>query len=107
MPNFYLKRFLSLVLSMLGVACCALAATLPPVVGEAVMVIGVANISPAEGVGRPIARGDAVREGDRIETDAGGHGAANPAGPEQPCSAALCADSAVAAAGEWQRDAYQ
>ena len=73
MPNFYLKRFLSLVLSMLGVACCALAATLPPVVGEAVMVIGVANISPAEGVGRPIARGDAVREGDRIETDAGGH----------------------------------
>ncbi|MBU3740560.1 MAG: hypothetical protein FGM55_16620, partial [Rhodoferax sp.] len=45
----------------------------PAVVGEASLVIGVARLLAADGSVRPVVRGDAVREGDRIETEAGGH----------------------------------
>ena len=51
----------------------AAAVAVPAVVGEASLVIGVAHVAAADGVVRPVARGTLVREGDRIETDAGGH----------------------------------
>lgn len=42
-------------------------------VGDATLVIGVVRIASSDGVMRPLERGDAIREGDRIETEAGGH----------------------------------
>lgn len=43
------------------------------VVGEATLVIGMATIASVDGASRPVERGVAVRVGDRIETQAGGH----------------------------------
>ena len=43
------------------------------VVGEATLVIGVANVVSADGKVRVVDRGTAIRVGDRIETAAGGH----------------------------------
>ncbi len=43
------------------------------IVGEATMVIGAATAIDAAGVSRTIERGAAIRVGDRIETQAGGH----------------------------------
>lgn len=45
----------------------------PAVVGEAAMVVGVARLTNPEGETRALGRGSAIREGDRIETGAGGH----------------------------------
>lgn len=58
-----------------GVASAAsvAAAESRPVVAEATLVIGSARIVPAEGPQRAVEKGAAVRVGDRIETDAGGH----------------------------------
>lgn len=43
------------------------------IVGEATMVIGAARLWDESGATRPVSRGAAVRVGDRIETEAGGH----------------------------------
>ena len=48
-------------------------ASSPAVVAEATMVIGEAQITAADGQARPLTRGAAVREGERIQTGAGGH----------------------------------
>ena len=49
------------------------AADAPVIVGEATMVIGVAKLYSADGRVSDIERGTAVRVGDRVETEAGGH----------------------------------
>jgi hypothetical protein len=56
-----------------GHAVLALAQGGPAVVGEATMVIGQASLVGADGATRPVARGESIRAGDRIETQAGGH----------------------------------
>ena len=45
----------------------------PAIVGEATMVIGLAKLFGSDGVSREVDRGTAVRVGDRIQTQAGGH----------------------------------
>ena len=61
------------------VACSLLAAQNmawaqePAIVGEATMVIGLAKLLGADGSSRAVDRGTAIRVGDRIETQAGGH----------------------------------
>ncbi len=65
-------------LLLVAFAFCALtrsaaAVAVSAVVGEASLVIGVAHVASTGGVVRPVARGTLVREGDRIETDVGGH----------------------------------
>ncbi|OYT92814.1 MAG: hypothetical protein CFE43_07040 [Burkholderiales bacterium PBB3] len=61
------------------VACALLAAQNlvwaqePAIVGEATMVIGLAKLQSADGSSRAVDRGTAIRVGDRIETQAGGH----------------------------------
>ena len=45
----------------------------PAIVGEATMVIGIAKLLAADGSSRSVDRGTAIRVGDRIETQAGGH----------------------------------
>lgn len=65
------KPFITLLLAMLAGSAFALAQ--PAVVGEATMVIGQARLINPEGETKPLGRGAAVREGDRIETGAGGH----------------------------------
>lgn len=62
--------------SLLALACHSALATQPPpppVVGEAMLVIGQARIVSANGTTSPAQAGSAVRVGDRIETQAGGH----------------------------------
>ncbi len=66
-------RLLLAAIALYALARGAAAVALPAVVGEASLVIGVAHVASADGVARPVARGTTVREGDRIETDAGGH----------------------------------
>ncbi len=65
---------------MLSAAAMAFATAAPsgtdepsPVVAEATMVIGIARIAGSDGVMRTVDRGSAVRVGDKIETQAGGH----------------------------------
>jgi hypothetical protein len=65
------KPFITLLLAMLAGSAFAIAQ--PAVVGEATMVIGQARLINPEGETKPLGRGAAVREGDRIETGAGGH----------------------------------
>lgn len=62
-----------LTVSMLLVATAAHARTQPAIVGETTMVIGQAKLFNSQGEARDLARGAQVREGDRIETGAGGH----------------------------------
>lgn len=45
----------------------------PAIVGEATMVIGGARITSGVGDSAPVNRGTAIRVGDRIETESGGH----------------------------------
>jgi hypothetical protein len=47
--------------------------TASAVVGEATLVIGVAKVFAADGSSRAVERGTAIRVGDRVETEAGGH----------------------------------
>jgi hypothetical protein len=54
-----------------GVAQAAVDAR--PVVAEATLVIGTARLAGSDGSSRAVERGAAVRIGDRIETDLGGH----------------------------------
>ncbi len=48
-------------------------ATAPVIVGEATLVIGVAKVVGVDGATRGLERGSAIRVGDRVETEAGGH----------------------------------
>ena len=66
-------RLLLAAFALCAMVCGAAAVAAPAIVGEASLVIGVAHVASADGVARPVARGTLVREGDRIETDAGGH----------------------------------
>lgn len=59
--------------TLYGVAVLAAAQPATAVVGEATMVIGVARLFGADGKARPVERGTAIRVGDRVETEAGGH----------------------------------
>lgn len=70
-PNSIFKPFITMLLAMLAGSAYAIAQ--PVVVGEATMVIGQARLISPEGEVKPLGRGAAVREGDRIETGAGGH----------------------------------
>ena len=45
----------------------------PAIVGEATLVIGVAKVTSTDGMVRVVDRGTAIRVGDRIETEVGGH----------------------------------
>ena len=56
-----------------GFASLAVASAAPAVVGDATLVIGVAHVISGDGSGRLVERGTTVREGDRVETEAGGH----------------------------------
>jgi hypothetical protein len=51
----------------------AAAQTLPVIVGEATMVIGVARVFGVDGSARTVERGTSIKVGDRVETEAGGH----------------------------------
>lgn len=62
----------SCVVFLLG-AQSALSSGMPAIVGEAAMVIGMAHVTTAGGVVSQISRGSAIHEGDRIETESGGH----------------------------------
>lgn len=64
---------LTLLAAGLLVMFSAAARTQPSVVGEATMVVGLARLIQPDGETRVLGRGAAVREGDRIETGAGGH----------------------------------
>ena len=66
-------RLLLAAFALRAMVCGAAAVAAPAIVGEASLVIGVAHVASADGVARPVARSTLVREGDRIETDAGGH----------------------------------
>lgn len=70
-PNSTFKTFISIFLAALAIG--AFASPQPAVVGEATMVIGHARLIGPGGDAKALARGGAVREGDRIETGAGGH----------------------------------
>lgn len=65
----------SLALAFAGLGHAAHAGNQGPgaIVGEATMVIGSAKLVGDDGVARLVSRGIAVRVGDRIETEAGGH----------------------------------
>lgn len=45
----------------------------PAIVGETTMVIGLVKLVSADGTSRSVDRGTAIRVGDRVETQAGGH----------------------------------
>jgi hypothetical protein len=66
-----LRAAIALIFS--GAAGFAVAQTVPAIVGEATMVIGVARIVGADGSSRSLDRGAPIRVGDRVETEAGGH----------------------------------
>ena len=63
--------------AVLAAGACGAVQPMPPadgaIIGEATLVIGAATVRDANGQSRSVARGDAVRVGDRIETRAGGH----------------------------------
>lgn len=65
----------SLALALAGLGHAAHAGNQGPgaIVGEATMVIGSARLVGDDGAARLVSRGAAVRVGDRIETEAGGH----------------------------------
>lgn len=63
----------AVVVAALGPSWAATAQDGPSIVGEATMVIGMARLIAADGTARAVDRGAAIREGDRIETEAGGH----------------------------------
>ena len=66
----------SLALALAGMGQVAQAAGAPgpgAIVGEATMVIGAAKLWGEDGTPRAVSRGAAVRVGDRIETEVGGH----------------------------------
>lgn len=69
MTNMRLFSFIFAVVAALATTASRAADT----VGEVSMVIGVGRLTAADGPPREIARGTAVRAGDRIETEAGGH----------------------------------
>ena len=73
MTKFNPTRLLLAAIVLCAMAQGAAAVAVPAVVGEASLVIGVAHVASADGVLRTVARGTLVRQGDRIETDAGGH----------------------------------
>ncbi|HEX9721216.1 MAG TPA: FecR family protein, partial [Ramlibacter sp.] len=56
-----------------GMVGLAAAQASPQIVGEATMVIGVARVFSLDGTTRAMERGAAIRVGDRVETEAGGH----------------------------------
>jgi hypothetical protein len=58
---------------LVGLAQLADARALPAIVGEATMVIGVARIVSDDGLPKIMERGAVIHEGDRLETDVGGH----------------------------------
>jgi hypothetical protein len=70
-PNSTLKTFISALWALL--TATAFATTQPAVVGKATMVIGQARLISPDGDAKALGRGADVREGDRIETGAGGH----------------------------------
>ena len=60
--------------SSLQLSAVAMTGSTPPaIVGEATMVIGTARITNAQGQTVAVDKGAAIRVGDRIETEAGGH----------------------------------
>ena len=59
-------------MSLLALGLTALAQD-PAIVGETTMVIGLVKLVAADGTSRAVDRGTAIRVGDRIETQAGGH----------------------------------
>lgn len=59
-------------MSLLAFGLTALAQD-PAIVGETTMVIGLVKLVAADGTSRAVDRGTAIRVGDRIETQAGGH----------------------------------
>jgi len=63
---------LTLVLALLTAGLLARAQE-PAIVGETTMVIGLVKLVSADGSSRTVDRGTAIRVGDRIETQAGGH----------------------------------
>lgn len=72
--TFQLSAVLLSLIGLSGAAHSAVEAVIPPViVGEAAMVIGVAKITTPAGESSAVSRGTAIRVGDRIETEAGGH----------------------------------
>lgn len=74
MKQFFTIRSAVVLLSASNLlAASAWAQDAAPVVGEATMVIGTATLSGAGGQSRHVERGSAIRVGDRIETQAGGH----------------------------------
>jgi hypothetical protein len=70
-PSSVLRITIALVFS--GTWGFTLAQTSPAIVGEATLVIGVARIIGTDGASRNLDRGAAIRVGDRVETEAGGH----------------------------------
>ncbi len=63
----------ALALAGLGAGAQAAAGAASPIVGEATLVIGAARLWSEDGSARPVTRGTAVRVGDRLETEGGGH----------------------------------
>jgi hypothetical protein len=73
MFQFPKLRFLTMLTWVLMASANASAKPHSAVVGEATMVIGQARLFSPDGEAKSLARGAPVREGDRIETGAGGH----------------------------------
>lgn len=78
MPNYMIawKRRQSVIGGLLAsvfLLSSPWAAAETDIVGEASLVIGVANVYSVDGVPRKLVRGMAVRVGERIETEQGGH----------------------------------
>jgi hypothetical protein len=75
MPHVLKPAILSLLTAaaLLAAAPARAAADTRPVVAEATLVIGTARLAGVDGSTRPVEKGAAVRIGDRIETDLGGH----------------------------------
>lgn len=69
----YHAKTVVLMLAMASGAFATPANVTPAVVGDASMVIGMARLISVDGSSKVVERGIAVREGDRIETEAGGH----------------------------------
>lgn len=71
--NVRILSQLMLLITLVMSSMAAVARNQPAVVGEATMVVGLARLINPEGEPRNLGRGAAIREGDRIETGAGGH----------------------------------
>lgn len=65
-------RNMALVL-WLGACSLAHGAVMPATVAQATLVIGVANLTDASGLTKSLVKGEHLREGDQIQTGAGGH----------------------------------